>query len=337
MRPRSVCRFQANVPWNTEKQMSKHLKTLSLVTLSIMLVFSISSCSLANPGVVQQNVVTTGSITDKKISEASGLAVSQIEPDRFWVLNDSGNKPVLFAIDGTGKRIGKLKIKGVKNKDWEDLASFTYQGTPYLLIADVGDNRAKRKHYSLHLIEEPNPKQFAKDDSLSVKPEWTIKFEYEDGPRDCESVAVDVKQGKVLLLSKRNQPPVLYELPLTALFSKNKMTAQRIGLIQPLPDPELTDFRMLRFANHVKQPTAMDITADGSAAIVLTYAKAYLYRNDNGSGWAQVFARSPQEIDFPYLEQAESACFDASGQNVYITSEGLPAPLLRVDLKSWLQ
>jgi hypothetical protein len=43
---------------------------------------------------------------------------------------------------------------------------------------------------------------------------WRVRFRFEDGPRDCEAMAVDPEQPRALLLSKRTEPPVLYELTL---------------------------------------------------------------------------------------------------------------------------
>ncbi|WP_319557499.1 hypothetical protein [Thiomicrorhabdus sp.] len=316
--------------------MTKLFKRTTYSILSITLTLSLSACSYAANQTLNKNTVNTGYITDKEIPEASGLAISQRQKNVLWVLNDSGNKPWIFAINEQGERLGTVKIKGVKNKDWEDLASFKYQGKPYLLIADVGDNSAKRKKYFLHFIKEPKANKLSPDEPLSVKPEWSIEFTYEDGPRDCESVALDLKNNKILLLSKRDKPPVLYELPMRKSDKKEELIAQKLGDIKPLPEPEVQDVRALKNLFYAKRPTAMDMSADGSALIVLTYVKAYLYQNKTRSNWASVLAQSPKEIDLPYLQQGESICFDHDGQSIYVTSEGLPAPLFKVDLKDSL-
>ena len=81
-----------------------------------------------------------GRLQNAQIDEASGLARSQRYPDVFWVANDDGPS-VLYAIDSTGKDLGRVTIKDASNRDWEDLASFTLDGVPYLLAADIGDYR----------------------------------------------------------------------------------------------------------------------------------------------------------------------------------------------------
>ncbi len=92
---------------------------------------------------------------------------------------------------------------------------------------------------------------------VSIKPSWSIAFTYEDGPRDCESVAVDIVNEKILLLSKRDQPPVLYEIPLN---KQKNIVAKRLGEIKTLPQPTQNDIRLIKYLNYTTQPTAMDIS-----------------------------------------------------------------------------
>ena len=96
-------------------------------------------------------ITKTGDITDKRISEASGLAASRVQDNLFWIINDSGHDSSLFAVNNQGKIKGSVEIEGIKNKDWEDLAAFEYKGKHYLLIADIGDNKGKRKHVTLYV------------------------------------------------------------------------------------------------------------------------------------------------------------------------------------------
>lgn len=299
--------------------------TLGLVLLNL------SACSFANPQVLK-SVEHQGWVRDSDLTEISGLARSLRQESVLWALNDSGNQPVLYAINSQGKRVGSIKVKGVKNKDWEDLASFEYQSKPYLLIADVGDNEAKRDTYRLHWIKEPSPKKLLKSDGLMLKPKKTIKFRYEDGPRDCESVAVDVKNNRILLLSKRDPVPALYQLPLNPANDK-KQVAKRITKLLPLPEPDVIyEVKKLKFSGFSTMPTAMDISPDGKQLAVLTYPNAYLYRLSQPYHWMELASLKPILIELPYLKQAEALSFDALGKALLITSEKLPAPLIKVTL-----
>ena len=44
-----------------------------------------------------------GTIEDRSIREASGIAASRRTPDIFWVINDSRNPPVLYGIAFEGQ------------------------------------------------------------------------------------------------------------------------------------------------------------------------------------------------------------------------------------------
>ena len=159
----------------------------------------------------------TGQLAHPDIIEASGLARSIRHENRYWVANDSGNAPVLYAIDSSGERHGVLMPRGIGNTDWEDLASFTLDGEPYLLVADVGDNNGVRSFVRLHAIPEPAELPGA-GRMTAVDVAFSINVKYPGGGRDTESVAV--ADGFVYLLTKRTLPPELYRTALRATEDK---------------------------------------------------------------------------------------------------------------------
>ncbi len=306
------------------------MKTIIKLNCLFLILFLITvtvSYAKNNLQIMKPTIAGSGRISDRHLEEISGIAVSRINKDILWVLNDSGNSPSVYALNPAGKLICTVDIKGVSNNDWEDIASFEYGGKPYILIADIGDNFAKRSKCFLHFVEEPDLKNFKENSSLSIAPSWSITYTYEDGPRDCESVAVDTVNEKILLLSKRNVPPVLYELPL----KKDKhAVAKRLTEIVPLPqrNDEIMDFGI-----KTNQPTGMDISADGLSAVVLTYGNAFYYTRKPAEEWQDVFKTSPKEIIVPHMQQAESICFSRDGSSIYITTEQLPAPLYKIDIE----
>lgn len=308
------------------------LQTASAKRFLMLLLFVGSyACSYNNADSANIEAPEPALITSQYISEASGIAASHRNDSLLWLINDSGNAPKLHAVDNRGQELASYTIKGTNNHDWEDLASFKYRGFPYILIADVGDNHAKRDTYQLHVVPEPDIAA-AKQSKGVITPAWSFRFRYEDGPRDCESVAVDTVRQKILLLSKRDNPPVLYELPLVPQ-STGTLIAQRLGEIPPLPKPSQGYLRLIDILSYNTQPTAMDISADGQSLVVLTYGSAWYFSASQGSSWLNVLATQPTEVTLPPLKQAESAAFDASGKHIYVTSEKLPAPLLKLPLK----
>lgn len=266
------------------------------------------------------------------LTEASGLAASRQIPGVLWAVNDSGNAPVLFALGGRGEDRGTVHIAGVENIDWEDLAAFTWQGRSYLLVADVGDNRAQRSEVQLHVVPEPSPDADGRF-SGTVKPAWSIRLCFEDGPRDCEGVAVDEQAGHIWLLSKRTDAPILYRLPLRPDQPGQLQTARRIAAIRNIPAPDSDDLSQV-YGRFRSWPTAFDMQAGGRAAVILTYKDAYLYVRRGREPWTSTLARQPQILPLPAAEllpQREAICF-AGDDALLVTSEGAGAALFRLSV-----
>jgi len=251
-----------------------------------------------------------GTVVNDDLEEVSGLARSAVGT-HLWAVEDGGNPAVLHALSPAGASLGAVLVQGVENVDWEDLASMRLDGTSYLVIADVGDNGARRDSVVIHVVPEP-----AIDD-VEVEVAWSIDFTWEDGPRDCEAVAVDGEQ--LLLITKRDSPPGLYTLPVRG----PRGVAQRAGVVTEIPGPTPRDLQLPKGKSR-SMPTAMDISSD--RLLLLTYKHAYLY--DRGEGWTRALASAPRWIDLPDLKQAEAAALSADYG--WITTEQRPAPLLEI-------
>jgi len=276
--------------------------------------------------------VEGGRLQSNDLLEASGLAASRRQPGLLWALNDSGNLPVLFALDAGGADRGQVTLVGVKNRDWEDLAAFVWQGDPWLLVADVGDNSGRRDQVVLHVLSEPQADAQGRF-SGEIRPAWSLTFTYPDGPRDCEAVAVDEITGRILLLSKRSQPPILYSLPLGPPVDDRPLVATAIGPVATIPLPSPLDL-LMPYGKFRSQPTAMDLSSNGRDLLILTYRHAYLLRCLPGQDWTEVISQPLQAIELPdlfILAQREAACFSADGQSLFVTGEGTGAALLRLE------
>ena len=266
-----------------------------------------------------------GRLENPKIIEASGLARSQREPGVLWTINDSG-KPYLYALDHEGQHLGRVDLNKSDNRDWEDLASFKLDDDPYLLVADIGDNDARYKKRTIYIAKEP------RTDENKTKVDWEIDFEYPNGPRDAEAAAVDVENERILVLTKRDIPPAIYELPLRPVDDK-KVTATWLGMIDSLPRPRRQD---VEFATKSKnwhwQPVGMDISADNRAAVIMTYSAVYYYLRKEGQDWFDALNTKPVRISLGNFQNAEAVAFADDRRTVMVTGENRNALLLRVDL-----
>ncbi len=267
-----------------------------------------------------------GHLESNKLDEASGLARSGRDPNLFWSMNDDG-PAVLYALDAEGHKRGRVVIRDAENKDWEDLAAFELDGVSYLLVADIGDNEARREARTLYVIEEPDP------DVDEVDVAWRVDFRYPDGPRDAESVAVDVERGQVLLLTKRDIPPLAYALPLRP-DSDDVVDAHRLGSFDTLRRPRKVDVQSAPFTKDWHwQPTAMDIDRGNRLAVVLTNADIYVYRREPSESWFEAVARPPLSLGLRGIHNAESIAIAADGKTALVTTEGKNAPVLHIDLQ----
>lgn len=246
-----------------------------------------------------------------QITESSGLACSRRSPGVFWTHNDGGDRPHLYAFNRKGVHLGTYALAGVANRDWEDIASCTLGGKPCLLICDTGDNKRTKPFVTLHLVAEPpvDPNKPAGGRTLRVA--RTIHLTYEDGPQDCEAVAVDPASKTIYLVAKRGKRTV-YELPMPKPTARGRFVAKAVAVLD------------------IGQAVAMDISPDGLRAVVLTYGPAYEYTRSPGETWPRAFARRPRRLPMPGRRQGESICYALDGKTLCLTSEKRPTPLLEV-------
>jgi hypothetical protein len=254
--------------------------------------------------------------------------LSHLDEQRIWFINDSGNRPELISLNYVTGKYRHVRVRGIKNRDWEDLESFNYRGEPWLLIGDVGDNRSKRGKVYLYLLPEPG------DEESGVSVHTTIVVRYPDGATDVESLAVDPLTGWIYLLSKRGRVPQLYRLPLPGLDAGERVevTAEHLGGVTSIPAPSAEEVeRFPKYGEHRHWPTAMAFVPSGEsgAIAVMTYRGVYLAPLDAERDWLRALNAHLCPVDTPLLAQGESVGADASGR-LYVTSEGRRAPLYRL-------
>ncbi|MEQ9562997.1 MAG: hypothetical protein RLN69_10785, partial [Woeseiaceae bacterium] len=273
-------------------------------------------------------ITLAGRIVDGRIVEACGLARSHLVDDRLWVLNDGGSGAHLFAIDHEGKSLGSIELRDSNNRDWEDLASFEHEGKAWLLVADIGDNSALRRYCTLYIVEEPREVR-----GQSVVPARSLRFTYPDGPRDAESVSVDVDGGSVFVLVKRTIPARLYRIQLFPADDPaddvELQLAESIGDITSIPQPGNWDIvNALARSSWHWQPTAMDFSRDGRRAAILTYVGLYVYKRNDDASWFEALQQTPQSVSLGEIGLAEAVAFGPD-DSIFVTVEGPSPPLYR--------
>ena len=265
----------------------------------------------------------TGQLADSRLVETSGIAATQSGPAGVWALNDGGNGAALYRLDGSGSTQQRVAVLGARNRDWEDLAAFTWRDRNWIVIGDIGDNAARRRAVRLHLLPEPGP------EDTTARPVASLTLMYPDGPRDAEGLAVDATTGTLYVLSKRDRPNRLYQLPLSAFDTPE--TPHSFEWVGTVPLDATPGVQAV-----IRQPvllaiggysTAFDISADGKRAVVLGYRRARTVTRRGDEAWLDALQRLTPLADHN-LSQAEAITFNRAGSAVIVTSEGELAPLI---------
>jgi len=268
----------------------------------------------------------SGFLQHPELTEVSGMISSGTTPGVLYAINDSGNSATLYALSDDGKHQA-LWQTDTRNRDWEDMAKVTLNGKNYIIIGDTGDNLKIHSQSTLHLFEEPSLTRPLKD---SLSPDLSIRFTYEDGPRNVEAFAVT--GNTVYLISKEPvtakgaQASRLYTLSLAEQPSAEERVA-RFTAELPTRRPTLEARLAASLAGvDLNHPTALDFDAAGKNAYVLTYRDVFRYTRRQGQTWPEAFAQSGTRIHAHQLEQAEALAVD-SGRAVFFTSEHASAPV----------
>ena len=85
------------------------------------------------------------------INEISGIADSKANPGIIWGHEDSGRPPQLFMIGHNGAVNKKIFLKGITNRDWEEMTLSNNK----IIIGEIGDNMAVYGDYRFFILDEP--------------------------------------------------------------------------------------------------------------------------------------------------------------------------------------
>src|ERR1017187_550802 len=124
-------------------------RTLPLI---LFCVFPLPRISFAAPSFAK--AVTNGMVNIPLLTEASGIAASRNNPGVLWTENDSGNAPVVYAIDSQGRNLGTYALPG--NTDNEDIGigPGPVTNVSYLFVTDIGDNNSVRASIAIYQTPE---------------------------------------------------------------------------------------------------------------------------------------------------------------------------------------
>jgi hypothetical protein len=230
-------------------------------------------------------------MSDPRIVESSGLAASQEHPGIVYTVNDSGDRPRVFAVDiASGAVVGVTTVKNVKWNDTEAMAIFGGK----LWVADVGSNRGVGVGRALYLFDEPGA-----GNHRVAADRYPITLD--GGAVEIEAIAV--VPGRVDLYGKGW--PISRAFQIVGRLTKS---GPNVARLTPRTAPAWT-------ADATTTPDGRYILLHGAVEVEVRDART----------WRLV------HVDvIPMLSQGETIAMEASGRSYLIGSEGANSPLLRI-------
>ncbi|TNE51218.1 MAG: hypothetical protein EP343_03775 [Deltaproteobacteria bacterium] len=286
------------------------LRLLGGLLLGSLLVLGVAAESHAQSCAVFKKPEQVATVGNKDLTESSGLAASRRNPGVWWSHNDSGGKPRVYAFDSTGKDLGYFTVSGATNIDWEDMAAGPCpNGKPCLFIGDIGDNGRRRSEIVLYRVLEP-PVANVKNQGVTG-PANVFTLQYPDGAHDCEALLVHPKTRDVYLFTKENNgTTTAYRLPGTA--EPGKHTLEKVI--------------SLNFTNDLV--TGGDFSPSGDQIVLRGYTYGLVFQVDAAA--IPLRGVKPTQIETGATIQGEAIAYATDGMSLWVTSERLPTPLIRV-------
>ena len=180
-----------------------------------------------------------GRLTESAISESSGVIASRRHKGAYWTMNDSLGGTCVYAVDAKGKLLGKVRLAGAPNSDWENIAI---------------DSAGNMEILQIYGLAEPSP---VGSSVAGVTLKRQYRYPKRHGRLDCE--AMFVRKGWAYLISKEIIRARLFRVHLAGDEDK-PATAEYLGV---LPDATWV--------------TGADISPDGLRLALVKYGAVFVY------------------------------------------------------------
>jgi hypothetical protein len=237
-------------------------------------------------------VQTVFTFQDPAITESSGIVRVG---DRVLTHNDSGDGPYVYVVDpSSGKTVGRTTYSSDAVTDVEAMAAGP-GGSVWM--GDIGDNDAAREHVSVYRLPP------LRDGEHTVDAQ-RYDLRYPDGPTNAETLLVNPRDGRLLIVSKGLFGGRIYEAP-------TPLSADRVNLLRPV-------------GHAAGLVTDGSFFPDGRHVVLRTYGAATVY--DTATWQSHAGMRLPDQ------QQGEGITVVDGGRRVLVSSEGAQSPVLSVAL-----
>lgn len=261
-------------------------------------------------------------VENPAITELSGLAVSRVNKNVLWAIQDSQNPPVIWAIDLQGHTLGQIVIDNAPNIDWEDITIArcdTQSAASWCLyVADIGDNLARRGQVRILKIEEP----LVAESPLSAPFErhataQIIPFTYPEGAQDAEALVVSDSEQAFVFTKRLDATSHLMRVDLRQ--NDRVQVAELLGVLKLGEGAALSGLPMA--------VTAASLWPKGNSLVIRTYFYAFEYLLKTPGDLNSLFSSSFRPVPLAFESQGEAIAYDPVRNGYWHVSEGA-APTL---------
>ena len=254
--------------------------------------------------------VQTGRMQDPGLTESSGVIRSRILPSVLYTINDSGNDPVIFAIDSSGRPLGRWRVPGAANRDWEAISIGACPAGSCIYIGDTGDNAERRSTVRIYRMREPvRFERFRGAPDPAPIDLDSLILRYPDGPHDTEAMWLD-DAGTIYLVTKGRSAGVKLFRVGPGGFGRG--TPVNAELVQKLPIE--ANQQLGRWVTDAAR------SPDGRTIAVRTYTEIYLFPV---TGMGRLGA--PTSCNVAGLEPQGEGIDWLDVQRMILTSENYPS------------
>lgn len=240
-------------------------------------------------------------VQDAALEEISGVVVSVANDGILWTLEDSGNAPVLTALDASGATRGTITLEGVRAVDWEGLGIGPCAQGTCLVVGDVGDNALARD--TVQVLRVPEPAVGAEPFALTAVPE-VVTARYPGGTaHNVEGVTV-TPGGDAWMVTKRVDGTA-------DVFALRDWDTTRTVEMEVVATLDVG----------AAAATAADLSADGRTLFVRTYTALWTYPVVDGVPGA------PTEVEAATEPQGEAVAWDPIRRGFWQISEWANPPM----------
>lgn len=269
-----------------------------LLTLALVIGHCGNKSTTAVPPSLFADTPVARAIVPGIIDEASGIADSKRIPGYLWVEEDSNNPNFLYLLGHDGKHGKKMFLKGLNNRDWEDLvlSKGPEAGANYLYLADIGDNYLQHAAYVIYRFKEP---ALATD---TVSEFEKIRFKYPDGSHNAEAILVDETSHDIFVFTKTETTSKIYKIA----YPQSLIDTTTATLEGELPFPQVVSAAASPGMNEL---------------IVKTYTSLNYFSRQVGEKIPESLKRQPVALKYQWELQGEAICFKNDNSGFFTLSE----------------